>query len=438
MADHHRADDAAELAEGVDEGDAACGACASAGEEFGWQGPERRDRGDDAAAEHGQGEDEHAGVLGEDAGAEEADGAEDDEATDEFATFTAGVGEAADDDHADGAADIRDGGEQADDDRAFDARAANQLWCPEVEAVGRDLNQEVDQAEHQEAWHFQGGEQRAAMFVGLVLGDAAGEVGLLVIGQPVGIGDAIFEQFQDGETQGDARQAAEQEQPVPAAHLHHAIHAAEYEAGDGRAQQAGKCRGQEQGGSDAAAVGLREPQRQIEQHTRCEAGFHGADDEAQHVELPFGVDENHQSGGDAPGNHDAGDPATCADLVQHDVARHFEQYVTDDEQARAEAVRGVAQAQVGLQLELGEADVDTVEEGEQVADHDQRHQAPGDFADQRFFGAYNLGEAAVRVQNRDCHCGHSSGTSQREPYCFCCLDECPKWSVRTGSKGLAM
>src|SRR5262249_55307782 len=58
----------------------------------------------------------------------------------------------------------------------------------------------------------------------------------------------------------------------------------------------------------------------------------------------------------------------------------------DHEQARTETVGGVAEADVDLQLRLGEADVDAVEEGEEVTDHDERHQPPGHLADQRGAG----------------------------------------------------
>ena len=84
---------------------------------------------------------------------------------------------------------------------------------------------------------------------------------------------------------------------------------------------------------------LREPERQVIQHAGCESRFHGADDEAQRVELPLAIDEDHRRRRQPPGNHDAGDPAPRADAVEHHVARHFEQHVADDEQARAESRR---------------------------------------------------------------------------------------------------
>nr|GFB37303.1 hypothetical protein [Tanacetum cinerariifolium] len=293
------------------------------------------------------------GVLSEDAGAEEADGPQHHQPADKFAALAAGVRQASHDDHADGPEDIGNRREQADDHRALDARAADQLRSPEIQAIGRHLDEEVDEPEHEKAGHFQRRQQRAAVLVRLMLGNAAGQMGFLGIGEPMRIRDPILEQLEHGETQRDARQAAEQEQPVPAAHVHYAVH------------------------------------RQVIEHARRETGFHGADDETQHVELPFGVDEHHERGRYAPGDHDPGDPAPCPDPVEHDVARHFKQHIADDEQAGAQAIRRVAQAQ-----------------------------APRDLADQCFFSVYNLGEAAVRGQNRNGHCGYSRGTSRRRPIVF--------------------
>ena len=66
--------------------------------------------------------------------------------------------------------------------------------------------------------------------------------------------------------------------------------------------------------------------------------------------------------------------------LQDHVARHFEDEVADEEDACAEAVDGVAELQVSRHLQLGEADVDPVEKGDDVADEQERDQVPGDLA----------------------------------------------------------
>ncbi|MNI54090.1 hypothetical protein D3C73_1089680 [compost metagenome] len=148
---------------------------------------------------------------------------------------------------------------------------------------------------------------------------------------------------------------------------------------------------------------LREPQREVIQHAWGETGLHRTDQEAQRVELPFAGDEHHQCGGQPPRHHDSCDPAPRTNLVQHHVARHFEDHVADHEQSGAQAIGGITEAQVSLQLELGETDVDTIEEREQVADHDQRHQSPRDLADQGFFFVVIDGRVRTRLQYIEAH-----------------------------------
>ena len=181
---------------------------------------------------------------------------------------------------------------------------------------------------------------------------------------------------------------------MPAGHAEHAVQVGQHQPGRRRADEAGKGGGEEQHRGDPAPVGGREPQRQKIQHAGREAGFHGADQEAQRVELPLVLHERHQRGGDAPRDHDARDPAPRADLVQHHVAGDFEQHVADREQAGADAVRRVGQRQAALQREFGEADVDAVEKGEQVADHDEGHDAPRHLRhDPRHVGGGDAGRA---------------------------------------------
>ncbi|MND73681.1 hypothetical protein D3C80_652610 [compost metagenome] len=172
---------------------------------------------------------------------------------------------------------------------------------------------------------------------------------------------------------------------MPASNIHDAIHMAEYQARHWRPHQPRERRSQEQDGRNATTVVLRKPQRQVIENTRGKASFHRPDNETQRVELPFSGDEGHHRRGQPPGDHDAGNPAARADLVQHQVAGHFEQHIANHEQAGAQAIGGIAEAQVSLQLELGKTDVDAVEKGEQVADHNQWHEAPGDFTDQGLF-----------------------------------------------------
>ncbi len=179
-------------------------------------------------------------------------------------------------------------------------------------------------------------------------GDTARQQSLLRRRQPVGIVDTVLEQTQHQQAKANAGQAAEQEQPVPAAHLQHTVKVCQHQSGERCAHQPGERRGKKQHRGDTPAIVLGKPQGQVIQHTRCKTGLHRANDKPQRIELPFAVDKDHRRRRRAPGHHDPGDPTPRTDLVQHHVARHLEQHIPNHEQPRTQSVGGVAEAQVGL------------------------------------------------------------------------------------------
>src|SRR5690606_35508776 len=63
----------------------------------------------------------------------------------------------------------------------------------------------------------------------------------------------------------------------------------------------------------------------------------------------------------------------------------LEEEVADEEEAGAQPVHGFAELQVGEHVQLGEADVDAVEVGDDVAQHQERQQSPRHLAVQRVF-----------------------------------------------------
>src|SRR6185436_10242595 len=69
-----------------------------------------------------------------------------------------------------------------------------------------------------------------------------------------------------------------------------------------------------------------------------------------------------------------------ADALHDDVARHFEQHVADEEDAGGEAEHAGREAEVRVHRQRGEADVDPVDEGEEVQYPHERDQPPRDFA----------------------------------------------------------
>ncbi len=69
-------------------------------------------------------------------------------------------------------------------------------------------------------------------------------------------------------------------------------------------------------------------------------------------------------------------------MHQH-IARHLEQKVADEENARAQAVHRFAELQIVQHLQFGKTDVHAVQEGRDVAHHQEWQQTPRHFPIQR-------------------------------------------------------
>ena len=120
----------------------------------------------------------------------------------------------------------------------------------------------------------------------------------------------------------------------------------------------------------------RVPVGEVEDHAGEETCLERAEQKAQHVELPGRGDPGHQGGAGAPADHDAQDGLAGADLFEEQVAGHLEQEVADEEQPGAQREHGVAQVQVGLHLQLREADVHAVDIGKHIGNQKQRQDVP--------------------------------------------------------------
>ena len=98
------------------------------------------------------------------------------------------------------------------------------------------------------------------------------------------------------------------------------------------------------------------------------------------VALAIAGMKGHRAGDQSPGEHDARDPAPRADAIEREIGRHLQHEIGEEEHAGAEAEHRVGDADVGVHRQLGEADVDPVEIGDEVAKHQKRHETPGDLA----------------------------------------------------------
>ena len=78
------------------------------------------------------------------------------------------------------------------------------------------------------------------------------------------------------------------------------------------------------------------------------------------------------TGDQPPGEHDARDPTPGAEALQQQIGRHFEQEISDEEQSGAKSERRVVQAQGLVHLQLGEADIDAIQKGDEIANDQER------------------------------------------------------------------
>ena len=195
--------------------------------------------------------------------------------------------------------------------------------------------------------------------------------------EPVGVRGAIGQVAERDEAEPDRRQALQEEEPLPARQPAQAAELLEDLARDRPAHHArDRGRGHE-ARHGARLLGGREPVREVEDHAGEEARLGGAEEETEGVEARHAAHEHHGRRDDAPGDHDARHPHARAHPVHDQVARHLEEEVADEEDARAEAVDGVREAQVLPHLERREADVDAVEVGDHVEDEHEGDQAAG-------------------------------------------------------------
>ena len=144
------------------------------------------------------------------------------------------------------------------------------------------------------------------------------------------------------------------------------------------ADHAGKGGSRHEEAKRARPARRRIPVGEIKDDAGIEARLEGAEQEPQRVERGRGLREHHQDAGDPPADGDAGDGALRADPGQEEVARDFKQEIAEKENPGAKAVCGLAELEVVEHLELGEADIDAVDPGDDPQQREERNQAPGD------------------------------------------------------------
>jgi hypothetical protein len=202
--------------------------------------------------------------------------------------------------------------------------------------------------------------------------------------QPLRLRRPIVQIAQDDEPEHDRRQPFEQEEPPPALETADAVHPQEgtrYRP----ANDTGNRRRSHEQGHGARALDGGKPVRQVKDHPWKESRFRQAEQEPQEVETSRARDEHHRGGDDAPGDHDSRDPESGAHALKNEVARHLEEEIAEEEDARSEAEHRGAEVERLVHLQRREPDVDPVQVGHDVEHEHERDQPAADLRQRRAF-----------------------------------------------------
>lgn len=141
---------------------------------------------------------------------------------------------------------------------------------------------------------------------------------------------------------------------------------------------------------------------QIQQDARQEARLRDTQQKQQNVEYRRRLGQSHRRREYRPRNHDAGYPAARTHAMQDEITRYLGHEVTDEEDADAETVGRIAESEVAQHRRLRETDIHPVELGDDVADEQQRHEAPRNLAEYGITGS----RMRNRQSGRDGFYGH--------------------------------
>ena len=185
----------------------------------------------------------------------------------------------------------------------------------------------------------------------------------------------------------------------------HAVHA-QKTAGNRPGDHHGDGLRKDEQPQNLAPVAHREPLGDVVQNARKETGFGHPQQKTHHIKTVRPLHKGHANGDGAPGDHDAGKPASRAEALKHQVAGDFHQEVTDEEQARAQAIGGVANADVGPHVQFGEAHCRAIHVGNQVEQDQKGNQFERD--------ATNKPEFLAHETVSHCFCYGTSGVASGE------------------------
>lgn len=129
-------------------------------------------------------------------------------------------------------------------------------------------------------------------------------------------------------------------------------------------------------GLRASAIFGAKPVGEIHDNAREEACLRGAQQKSGRIELRLCFDEAAERGHQAPGDHDAGQPFARAPAFHDKTAGDFEEEVSNEKDARAQADCGIGEPEFALHLELCDAEVCAIDIRKQIRNDEQGHQPP--------------------------------------------------------------
>ena len=199
-------------------------------------------------------------------------------------------------------------------------------------------------------------------------------------GEPGRVGWFVGKEKQEGDAEQQRRDAFDKEEPLPPGEVRAAIEVEQY-AGDSTHEDPGERERDVEAADGAGTLFRRKPLHEVEDDSGEEACLRHAEEEACDVELHGCPDKEHANGYQAPGQHDAREPAAGAEAVQCEVGGYFADGIAEKEEAGAEAVDCAAEVQGLIHLEGGEADVGAIHVRAAIAECDERDQAKGGLAE---------------------------------------------------------
>ena len=221
-----------------------------------------------------------------------------------------------------------------------------------------------------------------------------------LIVQPLRVLRPVGQVRQHRPGQQDGRRCLDQEEPLPAMQSEYAVHGQQC-PGNGRTDGDGDGHGGHEEGGHARAMAGRKPVAQVEDDPREKARLGSPEQEAQNIQADRPLHECRRARDDPPGEHDPGNPHPRPDPVQDEVRRDLEQKVADEEYPGGEPECRRGKPEILVHGQGGESDVDPVQVGDEIEQHDERHDPARQLANHSFFK--RLGHGGSRCHGVRCH-----------------------------------